>query len=163
MTATYRALANFTVTTNTATITFSSIPNTFRDLVLVIEGTVTTPANKIIRFNSDSGSNYPWIYMSANGSTPSGSTNTSTSVLTEAIAAMNVSEKLFTRIDIMDYSATDKHKICLIRGGRSGAGIDGIVCRWANTSSAISTISCSLNNSASYQSGTTFALYGIVS
>lgn len=163
MTATYRALANFTVTTNTATVTFSSIPNTFRDLVLVIEGTVTTAANKIIRFNNDSGTNYPWVYMSGNGSSVLTSNNASTSLLTEAVAAMNTTDRLFTQIDIMDYSATNKHKIALVKGGRSGAGIDSIVCRWTNASNAISSISCSLNNAASYTSGTTFALYGIAS
>lgn len=161
--ATYIALANITLGGNDNEIVFSNIPATYRDLVLVNNHLVTTNSNQIIRFNSDSGSNYPWVYLGANGGGTSVSgTATSTSLLVEAVAASNTTDRMTTIINILDYSATDKHKLALTRSGRSGQGTDLIGCRWASLN-AVHTISISLNNSASFTNGSTFCLYGIAS
>lgn len=161
--ATYIALANVTLGGNDNEIVFSNIPATYRDLVLVNNHLVTTNSNQIIRFNSDSGSNYPWVYLGATGGgTAVSGTNTSTSLLVEAIAASNTSDRMTTIVNILDYSATDKHKLALTRGGRPGQGTDLIGCRWANIN-AVHTISISLNNGASFITGSTFSLYGIAS
>lgn len=163
-TATYIALANLTLSSAQKTITFSSIPGTYRDLVLVMDHLVTGAAsNKIVRFNNDSGSNYPWVYMGGNGTSAISGTNTSTSLLVEALAAGSTTERLLTITNIMDYSTTDRHKTTLTRNGRAGQGTDAIICRWANTS-PITSISITQNNAiADFALGSTFALYGIVS
>lgn len=161
-TATYIGLASITLSSTDSQIVFQNIPGTYKDLVLINNHTVTTNANQIIRFNSDSGSNYPWVYMGGNGSNGVTGANTSTSLLVEAVAASNTTDPMLTIIHIMDYSSTDKHKVALTRGGRVGQGVDAIACRWTNTS-AITSISIELNNGASFTSGSTFSLFGIVS
>lgn len=153
------SLATITLQQATSTVTFSGITNTYRDLILAIDHTVSVAANKLVRFNNDEGSNYPWIYMGGNGSSPLTGINTSTSLLVEAVAAGSATERLLTVVNILDYSATDKHKTALVRNGRASQGTDLIVSRWANTN-AISTISIGLNNSASFTAGSTFSLYG---
>jgi hypothetical protein len=54
----YTALANVTLGSSAASVTFSSISQSYRDLVLVITATTSAVDNAFIRFNSDSGSNY---------------------------------------------------------------------------------------------------------
>jgi hypothetical protein len=161
MTATYIALATITLTSTDSEIVFSSIPDTYRDLVLVNNHLVSTPANQIVTVNSDAGTNYSWVYMGGNGSSAvSGSNSSSNSLLAEALAASNPSDRLLTTLQFMDYAQTNKQKTVLVRSGRAGQGVDAIANRWANTA-AINTISIVLNNSASFLTGSTFSLYGI--
>lgn len=164
-TATYIALANITLSSNDNEIVFTSIPTTgYRDFVLVIDQILTgVAANKIVTLNDDTGNNYPWVYMGGNGSSAISGTNTSSSLLVEALAAGSTTERLLTIVNFMDASATDKQKTVLVRNGRAGQGTDAIASRWANTG-AITKISIGLNNvSANFAAGSTFALYGIVS
>lgn len=64
-------------------------------------------------------------------------------------------------IHAMDYSATDKHKTFLIRSG-DATETWAIAGRWASTT-AISSLKILDTASATFDVGTTFALYGIVS
>jgi hypothetical protein len=159
-TATYIALANVTLTSQ-ATITFSSIPATYRDLVLVCSGTTSVNANLVTRVNGDSGTNYSWVYMSGNGtSATSGSNASDTSILQGATAFWISASPTNTIFNFMDYSATDKHKTVLVRTDGSTRATEAIASRWANTS-AITSIAISLT-SGTFTSGT-MSLYGIVS
>ena len=160
ITPTYVLLNQITLAASASSVTFSNIPQTFGDLVLIMEHTTSVAANKLVRFNGDGGSNYPWVYMGGNGTSAISGTNTSTSLLVEALAAGSTTERLLTIVNIMDYSATDKHKTALTRNGRASQGTDAIACRWANTA-AITSISIELNNSASFPSASTFSLYGV--
>jgi hypothetical protein len=62
-------------------------------------------------------------------------------------------------INIQDYSATDKHKTWISRGNWGWTSAFGG--RWANTN-AITSVKI-LVSGTTFQSGATFALYGIVS
>lgn len=72
---------------SSASITFSSIPNTYTDLLLVTStrNTQTANDNEIIymRFNSDAGANYSWRSLIGTGSTVASTTGSS---VTYAIA-----------------------------------------------------------------------------
>ena len=68
MATTYEKIATTTLGSAAATITFSSIPATYTDLRLIFVPIVTTGnVYPVIRFNSDSASNYSWTYVSGNG------------------------------------------------------------------------------------------------
>ena len=73
--ATYTLINSTTLSTAQATVTFSSIPNTFTDLKLVVSAR-TTRANDVdllnILLNNDSSALYSQIVMYANGSTLAG-------------------------------------------------------------------------------------------
>ena len=70
MTATYDPIATTTLGSAASTITFSSIPNTFTDLRLVLFGVTlnATGTYNQIRFNNDTGTNYSWTQLLGNGS-----------------------------------------------------------------------------------------------
>jgi hypothetical protein len=60
-TSTYTALANLTLGTAASSITFSNIPATYRDLILITSARSSTTATGVdaifLRYNSDTGSN----------------------------------------------------------------------------------------------------------
>ena len=81
MATTYEAIATVTVGSGGASsIAFSSIPNTFTDIKLVISARTNQSAyndNSIVLFNSDAGANYTSRRLNAEGSTVDSSTATS--------------------------------------------------------------------------------------
>lgn len=158
-TPTYTPLANLTLASTTATITFSSIPATYRDLVIVVNGTVTVAAAQpTIRFNSDAGSNYSQVYMAGNGT----STSAGSATLTWGARSVNFSTTNRGSIiyNIFDYAETNKHKSFLSRGNEAGSDVIATTLRWANPS-AITSIALAPETGSSWASGCTFALYGI--
>ena len=69
MATTYEAIQTTTLGSAAADITFSSIPATYTDLVLVYIGaTVSNNINYYLRFNGDTGTNYSYTYLSGTGS-----------------------------------------------------------------------------------------------
>jgi hypothetical protein len=154
-TPTYTPLANVTLGATAATVTFGSIPATMRDLVLVVNGKVSANQFTGLRFNSDSGSNYSFVRMFA-GPTSNTDTRTYGLLMTGDSTADTVSIA-----QIMDYSATDKHKTFLVRSNTAANNVAAHAVRWANTA-AITTVAVEAI-STTWAVGTTFALYGIAS
>lgn len=159
-TKTYKPLANLTLSTSAASVTFGSIPSTYRDLVLIIAGTRTGDNNVQIRFNSDTGSNYTWVWARGNGSIAESGSET-LSFIPLAALALTTNAQLNGIVHIMDYSATDKHKAVLSRFSQDSTQSVMSANRWANTA-AINTIQIFTGNN-DFGSGSTFALYGIES
>lgn len=156
-TPTYIALANTTVGSTTNSVTFASIPGTYRDLVLV-----TNPVGDSylsLQFNNDTGSNYPYNAMFGTGSAAQAQNGTFVRVgMTYPLTTTYENPTFFY---IMDYSATDKHKTVLYRGNSAGAGVWAGASRWANTN-VITTIKV-FSESGNFNAGSQLALYGIVS
>jgi hypothetical protein len=161
-TATYIALAEVVLGSSDSSITFSSIPATYRDLVVTINGKTTGNADIGLRLNGDSGSNYSFVYMggSGSGSGASGAAGSQTSIVLDAYFWR--STEISTCIaHIMDYSATDKHKTVLSRNNVAGGGVDAFANRYASTS-AITSVEVRTTANA-FDTGTVIGLYGIVS
>jgi hypothetical protein len=155
-TPTYTALATRTLTSTATSVVFSTIPATYRDLIIVLSGTTSVDTTILIRFNSDSGSNYSYVQMFGNGSVAGAGANTATYILSAVLRTTMGNDV----VQIMDYSATDKHKSVLIRRNHGDADTVTSAERWANTS-AITSISL-VTQSGTYNSGTTFSLYGVI-
>jgi hypothetical protein len=155
----YTALANVTLGSSATTVTFSSISQAYRDLVLVITPIVSAAGNSILmQFNSDTGANYSRVTMSGNGSTTSSfSNNGLTSISPTVVGVDNTSTISIT--SIFDYSVSDKHKSVLIRSDASSYGTGAAAHRWANTSAITSIVFTT--NATSISAGSTFALYGV--
>ena len=160
--STYTALATITLTGTDTEVVFGSIPSGYRDLVLVINGSVNFAGadSTIMRFNGDTGSNYSNVRMVGTGSAATSYADTAA----YAYIGVEVDTSRFTIVtQIMDYSATDKHKTLLSRGNQAAGWVTGFASRWANTS-AITSVSVLANASGSvFQAGSTFSLYGIAS
>lgn len=156
----YVALANVTLGATAGSVTFSSISQAYRDLVLVINAPMSSSGVfGYLRFNGDSGNNYSAVRMFGSGS----STGSDTGLI--GASAINFSEfyveQNINTVNIMDYSATDKHKTVLSRGNAPANYVFGIAGRWANTA-AITSLTVS-TSSSTWAAGGTFALYGIAS
>jgi hypothetical protein len=147
-----------------STITFSSIPSTYKHLQLRGFSKSSGPSDINFRLNGDSGSNYSRHYIYGNGVGPTGSGSSANSA--EGYVGYTASGTYFSGviIDILDYKNTNKYKLVRTWEGvdTNNAG-DGIVMLnsscWQNTA-AITSISLTYG-SGSFSQYTHFALYGI--
>ena len=159
-TPTYTALANITLGSSASSVSFSSIPASFRDLVVVFAGTRTGNNNVNVRFNGDTGSNYTYVGASTYLDTSDSSGTTSTQIIS-TLGGLQTGTQLNVIFQFLDYSATDKHKQTLSRFSQTGSETVMMAGRWANTA-AITSIQVFTGNN-DFGSGSTFALYGIAS
>jgi hypothetical protein len=156
------ALANLTLGSSQATVTFSSIPTAgYRDLQLVVSGS-TTLSSTIdalnLQYNGDTGGNYYHVYMTGDGSSATSGSGNQANASVGIVSSLAVST---TVVDIMDYSATDKHKSAVSRGNASNWGVRANATRWASTA-AITQVLVKTEANLIFAAGTTFALYGVV-
>jgi hypothetical protein len=163
-TPTYTPLATVTLGTAASSVTFSSIPATYRDLIIITNQTMVSGSgyDTSLRFNADSGSNYSNVYVLGTGST---SISGVQSLTFADCGFMNsfVSNQFNRIINIMDYSATDKHKTLISRASNPGSGEQVAMYsnRWANTA-AITSVQVFSGAGNSYAIGSTFSLYGVI-
>jgi len=161
-TQTYIPMANLTLSSSAASVTFSSISQAYRDLVLVVETKASTTTGFYTRLNSDSGTNYNFVYMYGTGaSTSSGSQASQNYGSLGWNTEATTTEAFMSTVQVMDYSANDKHKSLLVRSGRAGANVEALAMRYASTS-AVTTMAV-YPNAGTFSSGASFALYGIAS
>lgn len=161
----YIALANITLSSAQSSVTFSSIPTSvngqnLRDLILIVEGQASSNTNIFVRFNSDATqTNYNFVFMlgagSSSGTSGTGNTNGWGVVLSSA------NGRSINHYQIMDYSATDKHKTTLLRTSQGNGGdVIAYAGRWANNN-AINTVAVFPSGGVTFSQGMTLALYGI--
>jgi hypothetical protein len=166
MAQTYEPLNTTTLTTATASVTFSSIPGTYTDLVLVIASLNNTATNTSFQFqvgngSIDTGANYSLTELFGTGSAASSdraSNDTAAYLNGPGIGTSTNIPNLYIT-NLMNYSNTTTYKTFLGRGGNSEKNLVATVNLWRSTS-AINTIKIfqSANNMAA---GSTFTLYGI--
>ncbi len=166
MSATYTPIASITLGADAASVTFSSIPQTYTDLILVSNTRSTragnTGDNIFLRFNSDSGTNYSATTLEGNGSIAESTRFSSASAVYIRIPASTATANVFSPsiTNIMNYSNTTTNKSTLTRAQSVSESVNLIVGLWRNTT-AITSINLSANN-GNFVSGSTFNLYGIL-
>lgn len=161
----FEQISTTILTSTTSTVTFSSIPSTYKHLQLRITGGLATATNNqmLVRFNSDSGTNYAWHSLTGSDTSVTSTAGTTQSAISSGVVGYNANTFSASIIDILDYSSTSKNKTLR---SLHGVNVSGGIVRvglhsglWLNTA-AISTITIS-NNNASYAAGSRFTLYGI--
>lgn len=163
----YVALANITLTTSATSVSFTSISQLYRDLILVSDfRSAAVGASVFVRVNNLSGgSDYAAIGMTGNSSTAA-----AYSQLTSSIFATNSSFELSPSsgsergsfiANFMDYSQTNRHKSVIVRA--SNNTITSLVAARVINTSAISSIliSQAQGSNGAFVAGSSFALYGI--
>jgi hypothetical protein len=159
--ATYEPISTQTLSTNASTITFSSISNSYTDLILVINATTDTANALQMQFNGDTGSNYSNTSVVGNGTTATSARSTSQSVYYYGgwITGFGTTGGNAI-IQIQSYAKTTTFKTAITRFNAVATETEAIVGMWRNTS-AITSIVLSASGGAVYQTGSTFTLYGI--
>jgi hypothetical protein len=159
MANTYEAIATQTLGSTTTSVTFSSIPGTYTDLVLIYDGTTASNGYLSIRFNGDTGTNYSATVIRGTGSAAGSTRFTSASEIDIAMGSTLSTSQNNAIIQVMNYSNTTTNKTLLARTNNAGVETGAGVGLWRSTS-AINSITIK-TNSPNFSIGSTFSLYGI--
>jgi len=166
-TSTYVPIATNTVSgTTTGTITFSSIPNTYTDLILVqsLPGDPTaTYGYSNLRLNGDTATNYSTTYQYYYNARTTGRQSAATFILHGTSSYLG-NANIITHIQ--NYSSTVNHKTTISRVNLSANGNGAVqeIFEGAGlyrSASAITSVTAFMNT-GNYSSGSTFTLYGIL-
>lgn len=163
MAVTYEPIASQTLGADAASVTFSDLPGTYTDLVVVASVRSSTSGYGLMaRFNSDSGTNYSTTYVFGNGSVAGSArvSNTSRAYI-ENYGVSDGTNFSATRFTVLQYANTNVYKTVLSEaaGMGSGNGVDRSVSLWRSTS-AITSLYLELF-SGNIKASSTFSVYGI--
>lgn len=159
MAVTYEPISTTTLDSATAGVTFSSIPQTYTDLIVIFY-TKQTNINglSVMRLNGAT-TNYEDTNLYGNGS--SGSSNRDTSVDAFYFGNYGESQSKFTLgiFNIMGYTNTNTFKPVLGRKNNPGTDTTVSIGTWKSTA-AITSLRV-MSSQTTFTSGSTFSLYGI--
>ena len=157
--STYTPIATQTLGSAAASVTFSSIPQGYTDLVVVCNNVVDTNGYCLLRYNNDSSSNYSRTFIVGNGTSVN---SYRSSNITEAyINATTSGTGYLSIMNIMNYSNSTTYKTNIVRANYAGAEVDSFIYLWRSTS-PITTINIISPSGSGIQAGSTFTLYGIL-
>lgn len=161
--STYTPIATTTLGSNAASYTFSSIPSTYTDLVLIVNGEVSSSTTVSCQINADTGTNYSTTEIFSDGTTASSfriSNNAQIAVM--GIGAQTSSGYPFMSIlNFQNYSNTTTYKTVLGRTNQANLGVNAIAALWRSTSAINSIKLLGYLGASGFTAGTTFTLYGI--
>jgi len=139
--ATYEPVATYTIPSNaTASYTFNTIPQTYTDLVVVVNGrSATSGQNMQYQFNGNSSAIYSLTFVRWNGA----------SIDTTKVSG-----------HIMNYTNSSYYKAMLVEAGQGGFGAD-ITAHLMQSTSPVTSLTL-YGGSGGWSAGTTMTIYGIL-
>jgi hypothetical protein len=164
----YDSIATTTLATSTASITFSSIPQTYRHLQ--IRGIMRTDRALVrdqlrMQLNSDTGSNYVAHYLAGDGASVVAAANTGLPFMNNnSVPGATATASTFGAvvIDILDYTSTNKNTTVRLFNGVDMNNSNGYIeldsGLWLNTAAITSINIAAIANLVQY---TQLALYGV--
>lgn len=164
MPSTYTPIASVTLSSTASTVVFSSIPSTYTDLIIISDARAATNASLSLYFNSDTGTNYSYTVLDAEGTAIQANRQTNTTGIQVAswsigMGSTTIPTPAITHIN--NYSNTTTNKPVITRSGAINASntvsVDIFSGAWRSTA-AISTVTIQGNTIAV---GSVFTLYGI--
>ena len=165
----YELISTAFGTGSSGTITFSSIPSTYKHLqIRLVSRTTSNNSGSYgslnFRFNSDSASNYSEHILMGDGSSVQSYANANTTRLGYLLMGENSNPNIMPGIiiDILDYASTSKNKTIRAFEGVTGIGnrVDLTSSAWRSTS-AVSTITITTDSFGNFSTTSRFSLYGI--
>jgi hypothetical protein len=163
----YDVISTQTLASAVTSVTFSSIPQTYTDLVLWFDTSMSsTGASIYAEFNADTSTLYSVTYLGGNGT--SAYTGRASSQNSAGIAAYSTgygSSRFIVTSNIMNYSNTTTFKTVLNKYSQAGNAVEELVNLYRNTS-AITSIKLNSRNGGTptghtFSVGSTFTLYGV--
>jgi hypothetical protein len=170
----YESISTVSVSANVPSVTFSSIPQTYKHLqirAMITPGSASGDSFVYANFNNDVAANYAFHWLSGNSSAAGSSNAINQSTMGFGVMTGAGNSSLYpapTILDILDYSVTSKFKTSRSLSGISQNTNVGGTSQlylfsglWRSTS-AITSINFTPNpNVINFTAGTHFALYGI--
>lgn len=160
-------MAQFVLSSPAASITFSSIPGTFTDLYVIINGQSSSGSQDdiLVQINGDTGGDYNFTFMYATSAIAASTSNAQDHILVGVInpsSDTNVSASC--EIDFDNYSGSTFFKtVGFVSNYLDSSGDQGILTgsgNWTATPAAITSIKLYLNSGGNFTTGTTATLYG---
>lgn len=162
MPQTYEPITTQTLGSNQATITLSSIPSTYTDLILVFWGWGATGGGSVtVRGNGDASTLYNTTYLYSDGSTITpGQTGDTASGLFMGRIQLNSTDMGGGYIHIADYANTTTFKT-MIGTNFASAPINWLACGTYRSTNALTSLTLQVESGSSFNTGFTVTLYGI--
>lgn len=172
--STYTPIATTILGSAASSFTFSSIPSTYTDLVIIMSAATTHSSSTFpyLQFNGNTGSNYSATEIYGNGSSALSARDSKGWIGLDISISTTIGDSN-SIINIMNYSNTTTYKSWLARSSRASSSFDyqgtnAIVGTWRGStgSSTEAITSVTLKNSRggtdyNFASGSIFTLYGI--
>jgi len=159
MAATYEPIATTTLGSAQSSYTFTSIPATYTDLIIIAntKNTANNGDEVGIQFNSDTGTNYSRTRLFGNGASASSGRNSNTNK--GALQINSTSDFTPLIAHVQNYANSTTYKTVISRGNAAGY-VSAYVSLWRNTA-AITSITLLPDSGTTFTSGCSFTLYGI--
>ena len=160
-TPTYDLIQEQVLSSSAASVTFSSIPGTYKDLVLELVGTYTSNTTTYVRPNGDTSSLYSVTNLQGDGTTASSTRYDRTAL---SGAGFWVAPNAFTsgigtaNANIMSYANTNVNKTCISRFGQAGQVTGAAVSLWGSTAAITSLV---VRCGSTFDTGFVMRLWGI--
>ena len=163
MPSTYTPIATTTLSGSTSSVTLSSIPSTYTDLIVEFVFGIASGDDILLRFNGDSGSNYSSTRLWGDGTSASSSRTTSSSgILPRTPANQSTAITTSWRINVMNYANTTTNKTTIARYDLASGFTEADVGLWRNTA-AITSLAIFSANNFNFSAGSIITLYGVKS
>lgn len=155
---TYNPIQTITLGTNSTSVSFLNIPQTYTDLILICNvNNSSTLADGFIRFNNDSATNYSRTQMYGSGT--AASTTNQSNQDGAYLGGYFGNEPTNAIITIYSYTNTNFFKTAIGFANTPNRNTISTVCLWRSTA-AITTITFGVNG-GNLASNSTFSLYGV--
>ena len=155
-TPTYDLIEEKVLSTSPSSVTFSSIPGTYKDLVLEWVGNISGTADVHMQFNGDTGSNYSRTYVTGDGTNPSSGRASNQTLFQFAYRGTTIAT---TIAQIQSYANTNVNKTILSRDSGTQLNVTAYVGLWRSTSAITSILIAP--TSGTITSGSVFRLWGV--
>lgn len=154
------------VASTTSSVTFSSIPQTFKHLQIRGSVQLASTADMNIQFNSDTGSNYAYHALYGSGASTATGLNTTSTSYGIYCGYFNSGSSSFAGlvVDILDYTSTNKYKTSRVLEGNDSNGSGYVFFNsglW-QSATAITSIKFYSKDGINLNQYSSFALYGVV-
>ena len=168
MANTYSLIEAKTLTTTTATVTFSAIPGTYTDLLLKVSVRGDAGGTDIkIQFNGSTASVYTYRRLYGDGTTLATSSTTTTNLINNMVAQSSYTANTFGNGEmyIPNYTSTNVKSVSIdgVNENNATGAIAALTAGLWNpaTQAAITSIELEIDGGADFVQHSTFYLYGI--
>ena len=160
-TGTYTLIAGTTLSATATNVTFSSIPATYTDLIIVGNYTFNSSDRAFVWYNGDTGNNYSQTFLYGNGTSALSTSNINYGAgYIDNVASAGSGESVAFNMHYMDYANTTTFKTALARLSHPDKNASLCAQLWRSTA-AINQIAFRGASGGSFSIGSTFKLYGI--
>jgi hypothetical protein len=169
MANTYTLIASNTLSTTATTVTFSSIPSTYTDLVIkasIRNDSLASNRHLWVRFNGSSATNYSYTQLTSDGTNPGSNRGSSVAQLVAQYGqvAASATASTFSNVEIYipNYnSSVNKVASAIVaHENNNSAAYTSANAFLRSVTDAITSVDL-VSASGNYVSGTSFFLYGI--